>query len=116
MIDSASNNHLRFVRAALESEYHGPSYDQNRSVTLHGYQELNWNELIEFWRRYNSLLAGVIARIPESKLTTHCRVGNSAQVTLRFLIEDYIAHMQHHLDHILSRETLTQYPGAALGV
>ncbi len=38
LIDSASNNHLRFVRAALEPEYHGPSYDQNRSVTLHGYQ------------------------------------------------------------------------------
>jgi hypothetical protein len=24
--------------------------------------------------------------------------------------------MQHHLDHILKRETIRQYPGAAIGV
>src|ERR1035438_6981326 len=65
LIDSASNNHLRFVRAALEPEFHGPSYDQNGSVTLHGYQEMGWRDLLEFWRQYNTLLIEVIARIPE---------------------------------------------------
>jgi hypothetical protein len=116
LIDSASNNHLRFVRATLEPEYQGPSYDQNGSVSLHGYGELSWSELLEFWRRYNVLLAELITRIPESRLQTRCRVGDSATVTLQFLIEDYVAHMQHHLDHILQKETITQYPGAALGV
>ncbi len=116
LIDSASNNHLRFVRATLETEFHGPSYDQNGSVTLHGYQELSWSDLLEFWQRYNMLLARVIARIPESKLQTRCRVGDSSPITLQFLIEDYVAHMQHHIDHILRREKITQYPGAALGV
>lgn len=116
LIDSASNNHQRFVRASLEEEYHGPSYDQNGWVRSHGYQELKWSDLVEFWRQYNGLLAELIARIPEGKLQTPCRVGESATVTLQFLIEDYVAHMQHHLDHILSREKITQYPGAALGV
>jgi hypothetical protein len=116
LIDSASNNHLRFVRAALEPEFHGSPYDQNGSVMLHGYQDLRWSDLLEFWQRYNILLTHVIARIPERKLQTRCRVGDSAEVTLRFLIEDYVAHMQHHLDHILRRDTITQYPGAALGV
>jgi hypothetical protein len=116
LIDSASNNHLRFVRAALETEFHGPSYDQNGSVILHGYQELSWSDLLEFWQRYNILLVQVIARIPEAKLQTRCRVGESSPVTLQFLIEDYVAHMQHHIDHILRREKITQYPGAALGV
>ncbi|HEY3835714.1 MAG TPA: DinB family protein [Bryobacteraceae bacterium] len=116
LIDSASNNHLRFVRAALEPEFHGLSYDQNGSVDVHGYQESSWSDLLEFWRRYNVLLAGLVARIPAGKLETPCRVGNSAAVTLRFLIEDYVAHMQHHLDHILRRDKITQYPGAALGV
>src|SRR5580704_4164367 len=78
LVDSASNNHLRFVRAALEQEYHGPSYDQNGSVMLHGYQELSWSDLLEFWQRYNMLLTRVIARIPESKLQTRCRVGDSS--------------------------------------
>jgi DinB superfamily len=113
LIDSASNNHLRFVRAALEPEFRGPSYDQNGSVKLHGYQELLWPDLVEFWRSYNSILAQVIARIPQDKLQTICRVGNDAPVTLQFVIEDYVAHMQHHLDHILRRETVTQYPRPA---
>jgi hypothetical protein len=116
LIDSASNNHQRFVRAALEPEYHGPSYDQNGWVMSHGYQDLSWSDVLEFWGRYNRLLVEVISRIPDSKLQTQCRVGDSASVTLQFLIEDYVAHMQHHLDHILRREKITQYPGAALGV
>ena len=116
LIDSASNNHLRFVRATLEPAFHGAPYDQDASVTLHAYQEMTWAELLEFWRQYNGLLARVIERIPEGKLETPCRVGESAGVTLRFLIEDYVAHMQHHLDHILRRATITEYPGAALGV
>ena len=91
------------MRAALEPEFHGPTYNQNGSVLLHGYQELSWPDLLEFWRQYNLLLAQVVARIPESKLNTPCRVGENQPVTLQFLIEDYVAHMQHHLDHILRR-------------
>ena len=116
LIDSASNNHQRFVRATLEPEYHGPAYDQNGWVASHGYQDLSWSDLLDFWHRYNRLLVEVVRRIPESKLDTPCRVADSAQVTLGFLIEDYVGHMQHHLDHILRREKITQYPGAALGV
>jgi hypothetical protein len=116
LIDSASNNHLRFVRAALEPEFHGVSYDQDRSVALHGYQDLAWSELLEFWRRYNLLLVKLVSGIPESKLNTRCRVGDGAEVSLGFLIADYVTHMQHHLDHILRRDQITQYPAAALCV
>jgi hypothetical protein len=82
LIDSASNNHLRFVRATLEQEFHGPSYDQNGSVIVHGYQDLSWVDLLEFWRRYNHLIVEVVARIPEEKLETSCTIGSSAPVTL----------------------------------
>ena len=112
LIDSAANNHLRFVRAALEPEYRGPGYDQDRSVTLHGYQELPWPELVELWRRYNLLLAELIQRIPADKLGTQCFVGAYPPMTLRFLIEDYVLHLRHHVDHILRREKITQYPAA----
>ena len=67
---------------------------------------------MEFWRQYNSLLVHLIARIPEDKLRTSCSIGSAAPVTLGFVIEDYILHMQHHLDHILDRERQTTYPGA----
>ena len=116
LIDSATNNHVRFVRGSLEPEFHGPSYDGDGWVALHGYAELPWIALIEFWERYNRFLVDLVARIPEGRLKTPCSIGSSAPVTLGFVIEDYIAHMQHHLDHILGREKLTTYPGAALGV
>jgi hypothetical protein len=116
LIDSAANNHVRFVRAALEPDFRGLGYAQDDWVRLHGYQEMRWLELLDFWQRYNGLLGHLVRRIPESRLEALCTVGESPPVTLRFLIEDYVLHMRHHLDHILERETITQYPGAALGV
>jgi hypothetical protein len=116
LIDSATNNHVRFVRAALESPFRGPSYQQNGWVALHAYNDLPLATLIDFWHRYNSLLAHVIGQIPEERLATECFVGSGDPVTLGFLIDDYILHMQHHLDHVLRRAAITQYPGAAVGV
>jgi hypothetical protein len=71
---------------------------------------------IDSWRQHNELLLRLVKRIPEERLTVPCRIGTAYSVTLRFLIEDYVLHMQHHLDHILSREKVTQYPGAAAGI
>ena len=116
LIDSATNNHARFVIAALEPELRGPGYKQDGWVALHGYNEWRWAEILEFWREYNYLLEKLVGRIPEDRLETPCRIGDAPPVTLRFLIEDYVLHMQHHLDHILRRDKLTVYPGAALGV
>lgn len=100
LIDSASNNHLRFVNASLDGVYEGPSYKQDASVNLHDYAGLPWTKLIDFWYSYNELLAHLVEQIPESALGVTCKVGQDAPVTLAFLIEDYVHHMQHHLNHI----------------
>lgn len=110
------NNHVRFVRASLEGENSGPGYDQDGWVRAHGYHEIPWLSLLDTWRHHNELLVRLVKRIPEERLTAPCRIGSAAPVTLQFLIEDYILHMQHHLDHILGREKPTQYPGAAAGI
>jgi hypothetical protein len=102
LIDSAANNHLRFVSAALQPEYHGPGYDQNGSVKLHGYQELDWLVLLDFWQRYNDLIIRVVDRIPEDHLHVRCQIGDGAIMTLEALIDSYIDHLQHHTDHILN--------------
>ena len=113
LIDSAVNNHIRFARASLDGEYSGPGYDQDAWVAAHGYHELPWPSLLDTWRYHNSLLVELVKRIPEDRLAAPCVIGGASPVTLRFVIEDYLLHMQHHLDHILSREKITQYPGAA---
>ncbi len=51
-----------------------------------------------------------LSRIPESKGATPCSIGGNPPVTLDFLIDDYILHLQHHVDHILRREIITKYP------
>lgn len=112
LIDSATNNRVRFVVAALEGSYNGPTYDGNGWVELGGYADADWNELVELWGRANISLARSIERIPNERLSAQCKVGDGNPVSLDFLIEDYLLHMQHHLDHIFGREEQTGYPGA----
>jgi len=100
MLDSAANNHQRFVRAALEGHYAGPGYQQEGWVELHGYAELPWDTLLEMWVGTHGMLQRVVARIPEERFGAMCVVGEDAPVTLQFLIEDYIAHQRHHLEQI----------------
>jgi len=113
LIDSAVNNHMHFVRAPLAETFEGPGYAQDAWVKAHGYHEFAWTKLIEWWAQHNSLLVAVTARIADEKLATPCRIGASEPVTLGFVIEDYILHMQHHLDQIIGRERITAYPSAA---
>jgi len=100
MIDSAVNNHQRFVRVSLDGSYAGPFYTQEGWVAAHGYGEMPWSTLLDWWRTYHEMLQAVVERIPEARLDAECRVGENEPVTLRFLIEDYIAHQQHHLAQI----------------
>lgn len=101
LIDSALNNHQRFVRASLDGSYDGPSYKQKEWVDIHGYQSIAWEVLVEHWRLQNELLSNVVERIPENHLEAMCRVGNDAPVTLEFLIEDYLNHLNHHVRQIV---------------
>jgi hypothetical protein len=109
LIDSAANNHMRFVLASTEGAYEGPGYSQDRWVEAHGYQDLAWMEIVELWYRCNVLLVHLVERIAEERMESRCIVGSST-VTLRFLIEDYVLHMQHHLDHVLSRPVVKPSP------
>lgn len=112
LIDSAANNHMRIALAAINGEFTGPGYAQDIWVEMHGYRDMPWQPLVHLWYQYNALLAQLVARVREEQMENRCVIGGNA-VTLRFVIEDYVLHMQHHLDHVLSRETITAYPGAA---
>jgi hypothetical protein len=100
LIDSASNNHQRFVRAALQASLDFPGYDQDGCVRVQAVEEADWNLLVSLWAGYNRYLAHVIAHLPVSKLETLCRIGSDEPVTLRFLAEDYLRHLLHHLGQI----------------
>jgi hypothetical protein len=100
LLDSAANNRQRFVRATLDRTYSGPGYAQDAWVDLNGYKDLGWETLLNWWRVEHEMLKELVARIPEDRLSVTCVVGENQPVTLRFLIEDYVAHQKHHLKQI----------------
>jgi hypothetical protein len=97
LLDSATNNRQRFVRAATEGKYDGPNYEQDAWVAAHGYSEQPWETLIGWWKVEHEILTAVVDGIPEDRLEAMCVAGCDAPVTLRFLIEDYVTHQRWHL-------------------
>ena len=100
LIDSAANNHQRFVRAQGVTSLDFPPYEQEAWVQRQDYAAAPWEALIELWRLYNLHLAHLIRKIPAAKLETICRIGANKPVTLGFLIEDYLAHLRLHLKQL----------------
>ena len=104
LIDSASNNHQRFVRAALQPSLEFPRYDQEGCVRVQAPQEADWPLLISLWANYNRYLAHIIAHLPASKMETVCRIGDGKPVPLQFVMSEYITHLLHHLGQIAAAE------------
>lgn len=102
LIDSASNNHQRFVRAQLVSNFSFPGYEQEIWVKLQNYRGEPWLELIELWKNYNLHLLHIVSAIPEEIINRTCTIGDKEPVSLLLLFNDYINHMKHHLDQVLN--------------
>ena len=103
LIDSAANNHQRFVRAQLESPLHFPGYAQEQWVETQNYQEESWGYLVACWAGYNRHLLHVLAQIPAEKLKHICVIGGGEPVTLEFMAKDYVRHLEHHLAQITGK-------------
>lgn len=99
LIDSATNNHQRFVRGQFENnpEIH---YDQNNWNEYNFYQQIDSKQIILFWTIYNKQLIEIIERIPTENLKRQVNVGG-ALLTLEFLIIDYVEHLEHHLKQVI---------------
>lgn len=102
LIDSALNNQQRFVRAQLDTSLTFPGYAQDAWVAAQAYQERSWADLLALWTALNRHLAHVIAHIDPRSLETPCTIGAGAPVTLRFVAEDYVRHLRHHLAQVLN--------------
>ena len=100
LIDSATNNHQRFVRAQFEDN--PPiAYNQDNWNKYNFYQQISGTQIISFWATYNRQLVELIRRIPTESLQRTCLVGGEI-FTLEFLINDYVEHMEHHLRQVIN--------------
>jgi DinB superfamily len=100
LLDSAANNHQRIVRAQLEDKPKMPGYDGDAWVDLHRYQQRNWQELAELWRALNLQLLAAAEAVPDSAWSRTSTIADSKPLTLKFVFEDYLEHMMHHLVHV----------------
>jgi DinB family protein len=103
LIDSATNNHQRFVRAQHTDALTFPGYDQNQWVRSQDYQDADWAQLVALWNHFNLHLADVINSIPPAKYATPCAIGGADAVPLESVITGYLSHVKHHLAQIRER-------------
>lgn len=97
LIDSAANNHRRFIQAQIAAPLIIESYQQNEWNKYNHYQDLEREHVISFWKIYNQQLLEIIRRIPLAQLERICIVNESKEVTLAWLINDYVEHLAYHL-------------------
>ncbi|WP_260735237.1 DinB family protein [Tunturiibacter lichenicola] len=96
LTDSAVNNLARIVRMQIEAEPRLSGYEQMEWVRLQHYAEREWAEVLALWFALNEHVVWTIGHIDRARLGNVGVVEGDA-VTLGFLIEDYVAHIQHHL-------------------
>jgi hypothetical protein len=101
LVDSAANNHQRFVRLQLQQSLELPGYEQDGWVRTQHYQNRSWNDIIELWRVYNRHLAHLVRTVDSRALGNTWRAPDGAIQDLEFVMRDYVVHMKHHLGQIL---------------
>jgi hypothetical protein len=112
LIDSASNNHGRFVRAQLQDDLVFPGYDQDAWVRIQRYQDRPWPDLIALWQELNRHIADVMAQADRAAVErprTHHNLDQLAwrpvaatePATLGYFMSDYVGHLKHHLQQAL---------------
>ena len=100
LIDSATNNHHRFIRVQIE-DIPLIRYDQNQWNRAGQYAQMDSKRLVSFWSVYNRHLTELLKLIPAETLSRTCNVGKEEPVTLEWLINDYVRHLEHHLQQII---------------
>lgn len=101
LIDSATNNHHRFVRSQFE-ELPLITYDQNNWNKFSYYQQLDKQQLIDFWTLYNKQILALMQQISEVNLNKKCNTGGAEPLTIEYLFTDYVQHLKHHLNQIIA--------------
>ena len=100
LIDSAANNHQRFVRLQLGPSINLPGYDGDEWVRVQRYQDRPWREIIDLWVMYNTQLASVIRHVNPASLRHVWHTADGEDLDLEFIMRDYVVHLRHHLEQI----------------
>jgi hypothetical protein len=97
LIDSASNNHQRFVRLQLAENVVLPGYEAEPWVNVSGINRMEFRQLILLWKLYNEYISEIIGNIKKDCLNHTWQQENGGRsLTLEFIVQDYYSHMKVH--------------------
>ena len=108
MVDSASNNHQRWVRLQMTDGLSFPEYQQDnaRWVALQQYNNRPWPSLLALWRHFNLHMAAMVENVDTACLDNLWVIDADTAIPLADLMTGYLVHLNMHLEQI--RETLAQ--------
>ncbi|WP_163099759.1 DinB family protein [Peribacillus alkalitolerans] len=100
LCDSAINNINRFITIQYEEQpYVIPSYNQDKWVVIQNYQSRPMEEILSLFIVLNQQIINIILKMPSEKLSYLCDIGNNQQKRLEWLLQDYLDHMEHHINN-----------------
>ena len=101
LIDSACNNHRRFVIGQPPGVARFDGYTQDEWVARQGYREESWSRIVALWTAYNRHLAHVMrGTSDEAAAGAAIAPDGSGPITVGFLMDDYVRHLRHHVGQV----------------
>lgn len=103
LTDSAIHNLVRFTEIHyFEKPYHHRPYNQIDLVNLNQYQQMDIEQLTQLWFSVNKQIMRIMESVDEKALEYKIILSDSSVIDLKFLMTDYVEHLEHHINQIKS--------------
>lgn len=103
LTDSAIHNLVRFTEINyLEKPYHHRPYNQIDLVNLNQYQTMDIEELTQLWFSVNKQIVRIMKSVDNEALDYKIVLSDGTEIDLKFLMTDYVEHLEHHINQIKS--------------
>jgi uncharacterized damage-inducible protein DinB len=106
LIDSASNNHQRFVRLQLTDNLAFPDYDKDQWLNTQFHNKMNFSELLSLLLYFNRLIQHIILNADKNTLDNKWIIQwdeNKNSISLKELMLHYVVHLKGHIVHFAGR-------------
>ena len=102
LIDSGIKNLQRFTEIYFKNKpYRIKKYNQDELVKVNDYQNSDTREIIKFWELINKRMLYIIKKQSKKTLNYKIELEKDNFSYLRFLINDYVDHLEHHIKQII---------------
>jgi hypothetical protein len=103
LVDSAIHNLVRFTEINyVEKPYRHRPYNQIDLVYLNQYQTMDILDLTTLWLSINKQILRLMKSVDEKALDYKIILSDESIIDLRFLMTDYVDHLEHHIRQLRS--------------